>query len=89
LKAVEDLDKVRDAIAAEGDAAFKRVINPLPAVTPKKRKTGVVSTPRGSKKSGGKSTPTKDKGKGKQKEQDPDEEEDEAQGRLPKRAKKD
>ena len=89
MKAIEDLDKVRDAIAAEGDAAFKRVINPLPAATPKKRKTGVVSTPRGSKKSGGKSTPTKDKGKGKQKEKDSDEEEDEDEGRSPKRAKKD
>jgi hypothetical protein len=85
---LEDLDKVREAIAAEGDAAFKRVINPLPAPTPKKRKTGVVSTPKDSKKSGGKSTP---KGKGKQKEADPDEDEEEEEndGRPPKRAKKD
>ena len=86
---MEDLDKVREAIAAEGDAAFKRVINPLPAATPKKRKTGVVSTPKGSKKSGGKSTPNKDKGKGKQKEKDPDEdEEDETEDRSPKRPRK-
>lgn len=56
--------------------------------TPKKRKTGVVSTP---KKSGDKSTPSKDKGKGKQKEADPDEDEEEEEndGRPPKRAKKD
>lgn len=85
---MEDLDKVRAAIAAEGDAAFKRVINPLPAATPKKRKTGVVSTPKDSKKSGGKSTPAKDKGKGKQKEKDPDEEEDKDEDRSPKRPRK-
>ena len=87
MEAAEELAKIRDAIAAEGDAAFNRVINPLPAATPKKRKTGVVSTPRGSKK--GKSTPKKDKGKGKQKEQDPDEEEDdETEDRSPKRPRK-
>lgn len=47
-----------------------------------------MSTPKDSKKSGGKSTPAKDKGKGKQKEKDPDEEEDKDGGRSPKRAKK-